>query len=596
VYFLAYLTSRAIIRCREVAMPSFTLPALPAATRLEVLEVGAAPVIRRFVERLDLPGLFGRHLPKLPGRQPNLPTATVLGVLLSNLLLARQPLYGIAAWAASFVPEHLGLLPGQAALLNDDRCGGALDHLYRADRASLFTAITLRVIRIFQLMMRQFHQDTTTVTVSGEYKDQPPAEQSDRPARITRGYNKDHRPDLKQLLYNRTITADGAIPIHCKIHDGNTTDDSVHRETWLAVRELVGSSDFLYVGDCKLCNQADMALIAGKHGRFLTVMPRTRAEDKRFRAQVQKGQVSWSEVYRGVNPRGKEKPEVVYHGFEDEKGSQEGYRILWYLSSQKQQRDKEARRAKLNKTQRRLERLRPPGRGKGFATEEAAREAAERVLKEAKVKGWLRVRIEEVVQSERVQVGPGRPGPNTQYEQVQNRHFKVRAEVNEEAVQRAELCDGLFPLMTNDKSLSLAEALRKYKYQPYAEKRHEQLKSVFGVRPVWLKSPRRVESLLWLYHLVEVIQALLEREVRRQMEEREIASLPLYPEKRHSEAPTAELVLGMLRGHRRYQLLDEQGQAVHTFHDPLPEPASLILESLGINASAYGLPTATSGN
>ena len=49
---------------------------------------------------------------------------------------------------------------------------------------------------------------------SGEYQDQPPAIQTDRPARITRGYNKDHRPDLKQLLYNRTVTADGAVPVH----------------------------------------------------------------------------------------------------------------------------------------------------------------------------------------------------------------------------------------------------------------------------------------------------------------------------------------------------------------------------------------------
>jgi transposase len=576
-------------------MPSFTLPALPAAARLEVLEVGAAPVIRRFVELLDLPGLFERHLPPLRGRQPDLPTGTVLAVLLCNLLLAREPLYGIAAWAASFVPEHLGLLPGQAALLNDDRCGRALNHLYRADRASLFTAITLRVIRIFQLTLRQLHQDTTTITFSGEYQDQPPAVQSDRPARITRGYNKDHRPDLKQLLYNRTITADGAVPVHCKIHDGNTTDDSVHGQTWLALVELIGSSDFLYVADCKLCNGADMGMIAEGKGRFLTVMPRTRVEDKRFRARVQKEQVNWSVVHREANPRGKEKPEVVYHGFEDEKGSQEGYRILWYLSSQKQQREKEARRAKLNKTRRRLGRLRPPGRGETFRTEQAAQEAAERVLKKAKVKNWLCVRIEEEVRSERVQVGPGRPGPNTRYKQVQSKSYKIRAEINEEAVRQAERCDGLFPLMTNDKSLSVAEALQKYKYQPYAEKRHEQLKSVFGVRPVWLKNPKRVESLLWLYHLVEVIQALLEREVRRRMEQREIASMPLYPEKRHSEAPTAELLIGMLQGHRRYQLLDEQGQVMYTFHDPLPESASMVLEFLCVNRSAYGLPAATSG-
>jgi transposase len=586
----AYVTSQAILCCREVFMPSFTLPALPAAARLEVLEVGAAPVVRRFIELLDLPGLLQRHLPQLPGRQPDLPTATVLCVLLSNLLLARRPLYDVATWAASFVAEHIGLLPGQTAMLNDDRAGGALDHLYRADRASLFTAITLRVIRVFALVMRQLHQDTTTVTFSGEYQNQSPAETSDRPARITRGYSKDHRPDLKQLLYNRTITADGAVPVHCKVHDGNTTDDAVHAPTWLALCELIGSSDFLYVADSKLCNRDDMALIAGKGGRFLTVMPRTRAEDKEFRSRIQKEAVNWSEVYREANPRGKEKPEVVYHGFEDETGSVEGYRILWYLSSQKQQRDKEARTAKIAKTRKRLEQLRPPGRGKVFRSEQAAREAAQRVMDKAEVQDWLRVRIEKEVKSEEVQVGPGRPGAGTQYKQVQTKSYRVRADVDEEAVKRAERCDGLFPLMTNDKSLSLAQALQKYKYQPYAEKRHEQLKSVFGVRPVWLKNPKRVESLLWLYHLVEVIQALLEREVRRQMERTQTASLALYPEKRHSEAPTAELVLGAFAGLRRYQMLDGHGQTVHTFCDPLPEAAEQILNFLRIDRSAYGLP------
>jgi transposase len=147
--------------------------------------------------------------------------------------------------------------------------------------------------------------------------------------------------------------------------------------------------------------------------------------------------------------------------------------------------------------------------------------------------------------------------------------------------------------MTNDKSLSLVEALEKYKYQPYAEKRHEQLKSVFGVRPVWLKNAKRVESLLWLYHLVELVQALLEREVRRHMEQDEIASLPLYPEKRRSRAPTAELVLRLLRGHRRYRILNDQGQPIHTFHDPCPEVADQVLEFLRISPSAYGLSSST---
>src|SRR5206468_5183730 len=108
--------------------------------------------------------------------------------------------------------------------------------------------------RHVQLALDEMHQDTTTVTLSGEFAGQPPAAQAERPARITHGHNKDHRPDLKQLLYNRTVTADGAVPIHCKIHDGNTADSKVHRETWRTLCQIVGGPDFLYVADSKLCN------------------------------------------------------------------------------------------------------------------------------------------------------------------------------------------------------------------------------------------------------------------------------------------------------------------------------------------------------
>jgi predicted AAA+ superfamily ATPase len=109
------------------------------------------------------------------------------------------------------------------------------------------------------------------------------------------------------------------------------------------------------------------------------------------------------------------------------------------------------------------------------------------------------------------------------------------------------------------------------------------------VRPVWLKNVKRVESLLWLYHLVDLVQALLEREVRRQMEEAETESLALYPEKRHSAAPTSELVLNALQGHRRHRLLDEQGQEIYRFHDPVGEVAQTVLDLLRIDRSAYGL-------
>src|SRR5262249_38730859 len=158
------------------------------------LEVGAAPVIRRFLDRLQLESLLARYLPPASRRPEAIPTSVTLCVLVTNLLLARCPLYGLPAWAARRVPEYLGLQPGQAGLLGDDRFGRALDRFYRADRASLLTALVVRAVREFQVELTEMHNNTTTVTFSGAYANQEPADRRDRPPRITFGYNKDHRP------------------------------------------------------------------------------------------------------------------------------------------------------------------------------------------------------------------------------------------------------------------------------------------------------------------------------------------------------------------------------------------------------------------
>jgi transposase len=557
-------------------------------TSLESLEVGAAPLVRHFLDRLQLPELFAKHLPELPGRPPALPSATVLGVLLSNLLLARQPLYAIPAWAARRVPEHLGLASAEVALLNDDRLGRALDHLHRADRASLLTALVVAAVRVFAISMKEFHQDTTTVTFSGQYAERAEAAQTASPPRITFGYNKDHRPDLKQLLYSISISADGAVPVHCKIYDGNTTDDQVHTDTWDFLCGIVGHSDFLYVADSKLCTRDNMSHIASRDGRFLTVMPRTRAEAAFFREHVQKNPVRWAEVHREDNPRRRDGPDLVYHGVESPRRSSEGYRILWYRSSAKAEQDSQARRRRLERAYARLEALQAPGR-RPFGTPGEAKAAGQRIVEEEEVQLWLQVQTKAEMSEEYKQVGPGRPGPDTEYRRIEHWSYKIIFVEDAEALKAEALCDGLFPLMSNDESLSLQEALGKYKYQPFVEKRHEQLKSVFAVTPVWLKNPSRVASLLWLYYVVELVQALIEREVRRRMQKEEISSLALYPEGRPCEAPTAQVVLNILEGHRRHRLLDERGQELRRFHDELPEAAQGLLDLLEVDTTPYGL-------
>src|SRR5262249_43142794 len=436
-----------------------------------------------------------------------------------------RPRYGLAAWAARRVPEHLGLQPGQAGLLGDDRFGRALDRLYRADRASLLTALVVRAVRELQVELRQTHKDTTTVTFAGAYPNQAPSEERDRPPRITFGYNKDHRPDLKQLLFSITVSADGAVPVHCKTYDGNVTDDQVPIETWDFLCQLAGHADFLYVADCKLCTPDTRGHIGGRGGRSLTVMPKTRAEGGWSRDSLQEHTPAWREVRREPNPRRQGRPDIVYDGVESPQRTSEGYRVLWYRSSRKRDEGCAQRPARMKRARASLEGLQAPGRRPIRAYAPALR-AGQEVLQREGAERWLRVRIDAEIEEDFHQVGPGRPGPDTEYRRGETRTDGVHFEEDGAAVAADAVCDGLFPLVTNDESLRLEEALAKYKYQPFVEKRHEQLKSVFAVAPVWLKSPRRVASLLWLYFVVELVQALVERELRRQMRARGVRRFP----------------------------------------------------------------------
>jgi hypothetical protein len=95
------------------------------------------------------------------------------------------------------------------------------------------------------------------------------------------------------------VAADGAVPVHYAVDDGNTADTETHRSTWDLLHRLAGRADFLYVADFKLCTRENMAHIAERGGRFLTVMPRTRKEDADLRAWIQTRTVDWVMVRHG---------------------------------------------------------------------------------------------------------------------------------------------------------------------------------------------------------------------------------------------------------------------------------------------------------
>ena len=148
-------------------------------------------------------------------RQGLLDHAQTIEILVHNYVLSPGPLYRLAEWIAPIETSVLGLSEAEKAAINDDRVARSLDALASERGRNVFFRLALRIIKDFKIDTRRIHFDTTTVTFSGQYAT------SRVEPRITFGYNKDHRPDLKQLVFGLNVTADGAVPLLHHVWSGN---------------------------------------------------------------------------------------------------------------------------------------------------------------------------------------------------------------------------------------------------------------------------------------------------------------------------------------------------------------------------------------
>jgi transposase len=554
---------------------------------LHSYRVGLLPILNRILERLRLEEFFRAYLPP-QDRRCHIDPAIGLLVLLKNLLLSREPLYGVGEWAARHVPGLLGLSERQITSLNDDRVGRCLDRLFQNDYGSLALAVATHAISEFGVGLDQLHNDSTTITFHGDYPDATHEEKRKQQLRlaITWGHNKDHRPDLKQLLFILTISKDGGVPVYFQARSGNTADDQTHRATWDLLCTLAGCRDFLYVADCKLATAENMAHVHQHGGRFLTLIPRTRSEDRSFRESLSRGQVRWRPIYEKRDEDG----EILdqFSVSEEPALSAEGYRLVWYHSTRKAENDAAVRARQVDRALRELAELQQKLGSPRSRYQDRAKVAAavEVILESRGACGWITTTIEERAEEKYHQEGRGRPSEKTRYIKEVITRFDLKCEIDHAALAAEHLGDGVFPLITNDRTLSEPELLLAYKGQPVIEKRFAQLKTDFAVAPVYLKEVSRIQALLCLYFFVLLVESLLERELRQAMVRTKVESLRLYPEGRACRYPTVRRLIEVFEDVQRHRLRVGAEPAV-VFTTKLSPLQRTVLRLLDIPQSVY---------
>lgn len=553
-------------------------------SRLVVERLGPLPILNHMLERLDVEGLLDRFVPSTDRRTP-LPHAKALGVLLRSILVEREPIYRQAECVQGFAPEAFGLLRGQT--VGDDRIGRALDRLFDADRGALLTELVVSMGKAFDLSFTRFHTDTTTVRFTGQYaRARGRSIRGKKAPWITYGYSKDHRPDLKQLLLVLTTSAQGGLPVQFRCEAGNTSDSRTHEATWDALCRVAGGPDFLYVADSKLCGGDAMDHIDRRRGRFVTVMPRSRREDQRFREWMQEHEVEWETVRERPHPRRRSGPRDVWRVWRSDLPSREGWPIVWVHSTLLALKQAARREENLARAKQDLQRLVRYVKTHRPRAAHRLRARVDRILERRRVARYLVVKVGQKPEHEFRQVKAGRPGPETRYRRVTHRRWEITWRVDETKVGYDRRTDGMYPLLTNDRTLTPAQVLLAHKGQPDIERRFQGLKSVHEITPVFLKNEGRIEALFFLYALALLVHGLLERELRAGMEREGMESLPLYPEERRCRRPTAEQVMRLFSHVARHEV-ERPGGEREIFEPELTDLQDQVLRLAGVPRTRY---------
>jgi transposase len=472
------------------------------------------------------------------------PGTHVLAMLI-NILMGRTALYQVSRfYELQDVPVLFGT-EASAEDFNDCALGRTLDKVFEAGPKKVFGAASMRSVLREDVAFRVVHGDTTSWALKGVFET---SAEGDEALWVTRGYSRNHRPDLKQFNYGLVVNGEG-IPLLGQASDGNESDKVWNRKV---IEELVDQftdrlTELVYVADSALVTKGNLDLIADKGIRFISRLPATFGQEQEVkdRAFADGG---WVDV--GVltqNP----KPDSARYKCKDyamEIATEAGahnYRLIVVHSTSLDKRKATTLEKNLLKQREELEeQLQQLGKAE-FACEPDARAALEKVKKDNRSALY---EISGDVHAEEQVLKRARPGRPLKGEPAPTRTiYKVRAtigDLKEQDYADLKLRASCFVLITNilnRDEYPAEKVLRNYKDQTAVELQFRAIKEPEFVGAMFVKKPERLEALAYVVLLAALVRAIIQRRVRRYAQANN-EEFPL-PGKRKTNRPTGRQIL-----------------------------------------------------
>jgi len=548
--------------------------------RVHTKPVGFAPILAHYFDKCGIVDIVDAHVPTDPRRKV-LTHGQACIAMITGILFQAMQLYRICQFARETTVLD-ALLPGIAPHdYFDDRLADTLDALYDFGLGNLETMLTGNMIKAFDVKTDTCHNDTTCAFMYGDAD----TRRSDRGITITFGYSKQYRKDLKQLVWSLSVSSDSAFPLFQQAYSGNTADVDTYVEQWHHLIDLLGKQDFLFVGDSKVASRQNMAHIHDHQGFFISPLPMYASYEKAFADALDQHDREVLIPYKDLINRGFEVPLVINH-------EQKAYpfRMIVLFDHGLFHRKRKSLDQRIEKTRGAFDELSSRLNAYRLKEEAAIDKACQAILKKYKTGDVFEYTLHNEPQVTYKNKKRGRPSTTGPLEKVsvETDRFRIDLRFNQSAYDQAIGRAGYYPLVTNQpvSKLSIKDAMMAHKNQYKVEHAYRRSKSGYQLEPIYLHTPERIETYLFLFKVALQVVVLIERAARKNIQARDKGLEDFMPNRKDYRTPKAEYLLQkfehVVSGNMRLPDGENYG-----FVSELTELQSDILAILDVPAHCY---------
>jgi transposase len=557
----------------------------------ESCNLGALALVWPLLERMNVAPIINQHVPA--DAQAEFDHGTVLSLLIAARLYSPVALVNVQRWAADSGADILWNIPIEK--INDDRLGRSLDALF-TQRHSILATLALHVAREFDIALSELHYDPTHILFHGVYEEsQPRSEQTSDgsvrsddglpAAHITQGRPMSDAPKDVQMIHAGLCTVVdqfGPLPIFGHTVDGNRNGHTAIAEQMALLKKHLRPVELTMISDrgtysaghlLRLSDSRYHALVAAPWDEFRPLFDQERAKLSWKRASY----LSIEQQRRrtqGNLPQEYYELAVLRHELTERESSRTfPCRVIFVFSTADQKVARKSRQKSVEKIREGLERIQKSvTEGRRHTDPTAIARRVAKLFGSRQAAGYFRYEMVPLTKTERKQL----PLPQRGCRRPEHR---FEFSYDQQASQQDATYDGYSVLVTTVPRSQNADGLfTKYKQQGHSELANHEFKTPLAVHPVFLKTPSRVEALVFLMMITLTLYYLIQRMYRQQV---------------RSDAPTKERRITtetILRAFNNYTLLIQ-----HTRLGREVQPTRLttrqreILQQLGFDTPAQFL-------